>query len=82
MANINDNAQSSATQCNMIADWLTNGNTLTSLDALKMFGCMRLASRICDLRDRGYDIETKRIKLSTNKYVTQYSLKKDGNENL
>ena len=82
MANINDNAQSSATQCNMIADWLNNGNTITSLEALTMFGCMRLASRICDLRDRGMAIDTKRIKTATNKYVTQYSLKKDGNENL
>lgn len=74
MANINDNAKSSKTQCNMIAAYLESGHTITSLEALRYFGCMRLASRICDLRDRGMNIATRKIKLPSGKYVTEYSL--------
>lgn len=73
--NINDNYESSATQCNLIKDWLQQGNKLTSLEALKLFGCMRLASRIHDLRERGLDIHTEKIRTATGKIVTQYSLK-------
>lgn len=79
MANVNENERSSATQCNMIAAWLRGGNTITSLDALNKFGCMRLASRICDLRDRGMNICTRRIKTSTGKIVTEYSLECEEN---
>lgn len=75
MANVNLNEQSSKTQCDMIANWLRMGYSITSLEALKMFGCMRLASRICDLRERGMAINTCRIKTNTGKYVTEYSLK-------
>jgi len=74
MENVNDNAESSRSQCKMILDWLEAGNTITSLEALRMFGCMRLASRICDLRDRGIAIKTEKIQVSSRKYVTRYSL--------
>lgn len=74
MANENLNKEESRTQCNMIAEWLKKGYSITSLEALKMFGCMRLASRICDLRERGFDIKTCKIKTETGKYVTEYSL--------
>ena len=73
--NINDNYESSATQCNLIRDWLQQGNKLTSLEALKLFGCMRLASRIHDLRERGLDIHKERIQVASGKYVTRYSIK-------
>ena len=76
MSNINDNAHVAKTQCNMIAQYLEQGYSITSLEALKMFGCMRLASRICDLRDRGYKINTCKIKTETGKWVTEYSLNK------
>jgi hypothetical protein len=75
MANVNLNEQSSKTQCDMIANWLRMGYSITSLEALRLFGCMRLASRICDLRERGMNINTCRIKTNTGKYVTEYSLK-------
>jgi hypothetical protein len=73
--NINYNAESSASQCAQIKDWLLSGKTLTSLEALKHFGCMRLASRIHDLRERGLDIRKERIKVASGKYVTRYSVK-------
>lgn len=72
--NINNNTKSSATQCAQIKDWLLRGNKLTSLEALKLFGCMRLASRIHDLRERGLDIHTERIQVPSGKYVTEYSI--------
>ena len=74
--NVNDNAEKTKTQCNMIAAWLEKGYSITSLEALKMFGCMRLASRICDLRDRGMEINTCKIKTETGKWVTEYTLKR------
>lgn len=77
MANINENARSSASQCNQIAAWLRAGHTITALQALNLFGCMRLASRICDLRERGMDIKKQRVQLPSGKYVCEYSLKSD-----
>lgn len=75
MANVNDNKKQTMTQNKMIAEWLKKGYSLTSLDALRMFGCMRLASRICDLRERGLEINTCKIKTETGKWVTEYTLK-------
>ena len=77
MANVNLNQESAKSQCDMIAAWLNNGNTITALEALKRFGCMRLASRICDLRDRGMNIVTETIKLASGKRVTEYRLSPD-----
>jgi ribosomal protein L9 len=74
MANVNENAQSSATQCNRIAEYLKNGFSITSLEALNLFGCMRLASRICDLRERGYNIGKKNVTLPNGKRVCEYFL--------
>ena len=52
------------------------GKKLTSLEALNLFGCMRLASRIHDLRERGMNITKERIQVSSGKYVTQYSMQR------
>ena len=74
--NINDNQKSSASQCAQILAYMQDGNKITSLMALQLFGCMRLASRICDLRERGYDIHAEKIQVPSGKYVTEYSLQK------
>ena len=76
MANVNDNAKECASQCAKIRAWLEEGYSITSLEALRMFGCMRLASRINDLRNRGMEITTCRIKTNTGKTVVEYSMKK------
>jgi len=62
-------------QNKQIADYLNKGKKLTTLDALKKFGCFRLASRINDLRNDGMKITTKIIKLENKKQIAQYSLK-------
>lgn len=76
MAYINDNAASSNSQCNQIIAWLEKGNTITQLEALQLCGCMRLASRIHNLRERGYNIKAEKITTLSNKKVCRYSLVK------
>lgn len=68
------NEESNATQCNRILDHMKKGMTITSLEALQMFGCMRLASRISDLRKRGENIVVDRVKTANGKSVAQYHL--------
>jgi hypothetical protein len=45
-------------QSQKILEHLKSGWVLTPLLALKSFGCLRLAARINDLRNEGYQIET------------------------
>lgn len=40
--NINDNSVQSGTQKERILDYLMEGHSLTSLEALNLFGCFRL----------------------------------------
>ena len=72
--NNNLNLKSSSSQNTAIAKFLEEGNTITSLLALKLFGCMRLASRISDLRMRGYNIQVSTITLPNGKRVAEYKL--------
>lgn len=63
------------TQNDQILQWLKNHRTITPLDALQMFGCLRLAARIFDLRADGHNIETQRIDVGEGgKQVAQYRL--------
>lgn len=62
------------TQNQMILDWLKEGKTLTQLVALGMFNCMRLASRINDLRNDGHDILTIWRDLPNGKRIGEYKL--------
>jgi hypothetical protein len=48
----------SPTQNDLVLDALLAGDVLTPLDALRRFGCFRLAARVADLRSRGFQIET------------------------
>lgn len=74
MTNENLNKKESESQCNMIAEYMKKGYSITSLEALQRFGCMRLASRIWDLRERGYNIGKKIVTLANNKRVCEYFL--------
>lgn len=57
----------------LIKGWLMNGRSLTTLEALNMFGCFRLAARIADLKDKGMDIRTEIVSIN-DKRVARYSL--------
>lgn len=48
----------SPTQNELILAALLDGDELTPLDAVKRFGCLRLAARIADLRRQGFPIDT------------------------
>jgi hypothetical protein len=53
---------------------LQAGRTITALEALEWFKCFRLASRVCDLRKAGYDVQKRTIKTNSGKSVAQYFL--------
>jgi hypothetical protein len=74
MSNININLKQSASQADRILDYMQQGNTITPLEALHLFGCFRLTSRICDLEDKGYSFKREWKKLPDGKQVMSYSL--------
>ena len=42
----------------MILAYMRKHGSITAMDAIREFGCLRLAARISDLRWDGYNIET------------------------
>jgi hypothetical protein len=55
------------TQCDKVLQYMVHFGSITQLEALADIGCMRLASRISDLRNRGYAIG-RRMKTGKNRY--------------
>ena len=55
------------TQCSKVLDYMKTFGSITQLQALQDISCMRLASRISDLRQQGYAIG-RRMKTSKNRY--------------
>lgn len=74
MANINPNHATSQSQNKQILAYLQAGNALTAIDALRLFGCFRLTSRIFDLTQLGVVIERRYITASNGKRVMEYKL--------
>ncbi len=74
MANENWNPESSASQASQIAAYMMQGNKITPLEALDLFGSLRLSAVIFVLRERGYKIQVERVKTNTGKWVAQYSI--------
>ena len=67
------------TQKQMILEYLRRAKDegLTSKQAEDYFGCMRLASRICDLKRDGYFIDSEKVKVRTRNgwaFVSKYTL--------
>lgn len=62
------------TQAGQILAYLQRGGWLTSLEALDLFGCFRLAARIGELRKQGYPIQTHRKTTAGGARVALYSL--------
>lgn len=61
-------------QSDMILDALLRGETLTPLEALKLYGCLRLGARIWDLRQQGHNIIMEMVTTMNGKHVAQYSM--------
>lgn len=72
MAYENWNTESSASQASQIAAYMMQGNKITPLEALDLFGSLRLSAVIFVLRERGYKIQVERVKTYTGKWVAQY----------
>lgn len=62
------------TQNEQIKSHLELGHELTPMSALKLFKCMRLASRINDLKKQGLPIHSEMVK-SGKKRFAKYFLK-------
>ena len=63
-------------QSYQIREYLLQGNTITALEALKLFGCFRLSGRIYDLRKEGTNISSTIVKVN-GKRVAEYSIVND-----
>jgi len=61
-------------QTKKVLGWLQAGNTLTSKQARKLFGIDRLAARVGEVRDAGYEVVTTMIRINKDTRVGRYSL--------
>ena len=61
-------------QTDNILDYLERGYSLTAIECIELFGCFRLAARVYDLRDLGYDIAMVKIETPSGKRVGRYTL--------
>jgi len=59
-----DGALPNPSQATQILKWLQSGKRLTPQDALREFGCFRLAARVNDLRQDSYAINTDRKRVT------------------
>ena len=55
------------TQCNRILQYIEDFGSITQLQAIADLGCMRLASRVSDIKQMGYPIR-KRMVAGKNRY--------------
>lgn len=53
--------------------WVLSGKPITPLQALERFGIFRLSARILELRNEGWNIDTKMIEKNGKKFA-QYKL--------
>lgn len=68
--------QKHPSQKTQILLWLKDGNTITALQALDMFGCLNLKGRCWDIKKMGFNIKMKLITTNTGKVIGEYSLGK------
>lgn len=54
-------------QCDRILKYIEENGSISSLEAMQEFGCMRLASRMCDIKKMGYTV-TKETEKAQNRY--------------
>lgn len=52
-----------ATQCDRIIKYMNEFGSITQLEAIRELACFRLASRINDIKRKGYNVRTERITL-------------------
>ena len=72
-----ENNNKKKSQKQQILDYLLEGNEITPIDALNMFGCFRLGARIADLKKDGYDIKTRIAKGDKNYAIYRLEVPND-----
>lgn len=60
-------------QAEQILNYLRSGNSITPLEALNSFGCLRLGARIHDLKRQGHNITAESVELN-GKRVASYRI--------
>ena len=60
------------TQAQRILDYMREFESITQLEALRDLGCMRLASRISELRRQGHNITSERVAVKNRYGETSY----------
>jgi hypothetical protein len=58
-----------------LRNWIASGKAITPLQALNRFGIFRLSARVLEMRNEGYDIETKMVE-QNGKTFAKYQLAK------
>lgn len=74
MKNCNPNKMATESQNRAILAYMRSGKRITQLVATELFGCMRLPSRIYDIKKAGIIVKDQFIKLASNKRVKEYWL--------
>lgn len=74
MKNYNPNKMATESQNRAILAYMRSGKRITQLVATELFGCMRLPSRIYDIKKAGIIVKDLFIKLASNKRVKEYWL--------
>lgn len=73
--NINDNAKTSRSQKEKILEHLLSGKSISPLEALNLYGSLRLGARIADIRKEGYIVYREMVTdAKTGKRYAQYSM--------
>jgi hypothetical protein len=61
-------------QCQQVLSHLQSGKPITALEALRLYGIFRLASRIHDLKKAGLTIQSRDVQTENGKKIAQYFL--------
>lgn len=70
------NQEAVESQQRQVRNYLLQGNSITQLEALNLFGSLRLSAIIFNLRKEGMDIVMERYKTPSGKYVGKYYIRK------
>lgn len=72
--NINENHGTSKSQTDRILEYMLSGKSITPLEALNLFGSMRLGARIADIKAKGYLVYSEFVETENGKKVKKYHL--------
>jgi len=61
-------------QNELILRHLKAGKPITAMEALRLYGSLRLSGRIYDLRRRGFPIDARTVTTLTGKRIAEYFL--------